>query len=580
VERAPRHSFADPARRAAAAPEPREPMARAVVDLSPGAVALRPLIQAMRSSRTAVIQRMGIKRTDVSPKVYETYLRLDPAIRAYIAHTKDMTAFLALDAEAQIGFLEALAAVLPMLDTVMQREAQPLAIEGGEAKPEPPSIEELRTRFFVNNRDFINQALRLMMGQAAEFHFPGPVRVTTIRIDSLAALQQPTVPLLTGSNAASGPATDYLMKMGGLADLLGEEAIPVWQGLAQDLAAFATPDKLIEDGLLHCGSLRLDSSGGGRFIDNPGKLADSLQERVRAFMLAFMHANGQYDYLVGQPWFASGEWTVDVEVNFYPNRELTEAGLGLHKDTDSRNLFVSLIFNNTEPTPATEWTQDRQPPNQARTAELARNLPSEVNAVLESARTILGQIDKPGKERFEGGLAPANAYVSWIDELVWHSSPSLARRNMYTKDMVLRYLDDLDKVQFTFDAMCLLTATAGTYLNQQFPNPADFDLEKWNAWYKQYFSPTAALADDTYRNLLLDSIHEFPWTTQYQWGNLGGVLTRELKNTQFPTMVGQRPRRNSDPEVLKDVQEAAQKNPIRSFIRTWVTINRARRRSL
>ena len=49
-----------------------------------------------------------------------------------------------------------------------------------------------------------------------------------------------------------------------------------------------------------------------------------------------------------------------------------------------------------------------------------------------------------------------------------------------------------------------------------------------------------------------------------------------VTNPTHLSEVGQRPRSNSTADLLEKVKEAAIKNPIRSFIRAWVTINRVK----
>ena len=534
------------------------------------------------SSATGVVQRVSITGDNTSPKVYQAYNRLPGIIKAYITATRDMSAFFSLDADAQVEFLEALQTSLPLIDALMQQQAQPRAIKGGSegaSQPEAPSLTDLRLAFFAMNRDFMNQAVRLMMGQGATFSFFTPQGPSSLTIANLSALRPPALPLLMGPPEASDPTrreslTDHLMKAGGLDRLMGERVIPVWQELARDLADFSKlPGRVASDGLMHCGNLQLGLGGEGIFVTNPTHLSEELQGRVREFMLAFMRANGELAYLEQQPWFGKDEWAVIVEVNFYPDREMESNALGLHKDTDSRNLFVSLIFNNLDVTPSTEWTQDRAAPNTFRAQELA-GLPDEVNQNLQGARQRLGHMNKPGKDRFEGGLAPPNAYLSWVDELVWHSSPMLERRTKWSRDDVRHWLDHDGGSHTTFDAMALLATTPGTFLNRQFTAPQEFDLSTWADWYEQHFSlhPTG----DSYRRELLHDINTFDWSSQYLGGNFGNVETLQQDTITFPTQVGQRPRSNSKTDLLEKVKEAAVKNPVRSFIRAWVTVNRVK----
>jgi hypothetical protein len=132
--------------------------------------------------------------------------------------------------------------------------------------------------------------------------------------------------------------------------------------------------------------------------------------------------------MMTQPWWGK-ESNAVIEVNFYVNREFDEhtRTIGVHKNTDSRNLFVNLIFNNQKPMPGTEWALDKVDPSAERNVELKSALPkSEYDAIPASKKEM-----KPGDQgmdRWEGGLVPKQGFVSWVDELIWHSTLKLSLR--------------------------------------------------------------------------------------------------------------------------------------------------------
>ena len=138
----------------------------------------------------------------------------------------------------------------------------------------------------------------------------------------------------------------------------------------------------------------------------------------------FMTKTGQLPYLQRQPWFKDGSVVVIIEVNFYYNRYGAE--FGFHKDTAGDNLFVNLIFNNTEKILATEWIEDLSTEHPEVSAVYNQLMHTDARQALERARSQFAsgahKTEDPGFVR--GGIAEAGAYVAWTDKLVWHSSPA------------------------------------------------------------------------------------------------------------------------------------------------------------
>ena len=116
-----------------------------------------------------------------------------------------------------------------------------------------------------------------------------------------------------------------------------------------------------------------------------------------------MGANGQMDFIDDQPWFQDGTGGSGDRRQLLPQRPLVAGGLGLHKDTANENLFVNLIFSNTSDTPATEWTEDTELPDDVRMATLLRLLPPALAGQLMEAKQIIDRSDIVFSQTFRGG---------------------------------------------------------------------------------------------------------------------------------------------------------------------------------
>jgi hypothetical protein len=161
------------------------------------------------------------------------------------------------------------------------------------------------------------------------------------------------------------------------------------------------------------------------------------RERLRAVWQKLLHPlmiyNGQLAYIATQPWFQSQKYGVLVDVNYYPNRGYTNAALSMHKDTQGQNLFVNLVFNNSNPMPATEWTFDLQAPTPYKSRHLKLLMPSTVRQEIAKARAFITEHANQvtGARTIEGGVAREFAFVSWVDELIWHATPFVGSRTKF-----------------------------------------------------------------------------------------------------------------------------------------------------
>jgi hypothetical protein len=161
-----------------------------------------------------------------------------------------------------------------------------------------------------------------------------------------------------------------------------------------------------------------------------------LIEEVVQLVDGFMNANGQWPYLLAQSWFTGGKFFIAVEVNYYPQRSTNTYTMSplFHKDTPGDNIFVNLLFDNKGPIAATEWFVDVQDPSGKRAALQQKLLPpAHLQALANLRGTLRGRrTEQVSQLEVHGGvLAGENAYVSWLDDLVWHATPTTNQRIVY-----------------------------------------------------------------------------------------------------------------------------------------------------
>jgi len=163
---------------------------------------------------------------------------------------------------------------------------------------------------------------------------------------------------------------------------------------------------------------------------------EKLVEEVVDFLEAFMTANGQWPYLNDQPWYKNHGHVIGIDINFYPNRAQKSYKVTpqFHKDTGGNNIFVNLVFDNANPIEATEWFVDVEEPGGLRAKWQERLLPAEHRKELADLRAYLR--DHRGEQQslleVQGGvLEGRHICVSWVDDLVWHATPTVNKRYEY-----------------------------------------------------------------------------------------------------------------------------------------------------
>lgn len=395
---------------------------------------------------------------------------------------------------------------------------------------------------------------------------------------------------------------DLWMKSGGLDKLQDkmDGQVQLWPQLSEDLVQYCqdNPQEVEKAGdILDCGKLTLPldlNISAGDFSPGLAVVPDPLRERLGAFLVSFMKANGQLPYIQSKEWFKSGSHKVVIEINFYPARGFDEVSntLGVHKDTDSRNLFVNLIFNNPTAMPGTEWTMDELSPDDTRMAELYARLPEEEMINILAAKKRMENLpgDTPGRNNWEGGTVGANSYVSWVDELIWHSTPAMGKRPRYDKDQVNGWFET-DPTGFEkhfYEAM--LTVSENAHGNiRDYLDWFKTSLKDESTWLDAAEKLRTESEDDWIKafNEIHAEIQAVDWGNQKATGRAGRVEVDIGKgaitdNRTVPTSAGGRPRSNSvDNSVIAKNQEALLEMkggnphadlPMRSFIRTWVTL--------
>ncbi|MEU4739710.1 hypothetical protein AB0G02_04485 [Actinosynnema sp. NPDC023658] len=320
-------------------------------------------------------------------------------------------------------------------------------------------------------------------------------------------------------------------------------------------------------------------------------LSGELLPLVAGFVEKFMERNGQLPYFRGRDWFTSGDFVVAVDVNYYPDRTGANVRPEFHKDTAGINVFANLIFANVQEMEATEWFADLEPPSAQRALWQGKNLPEGYIKELDRARAALA-----GKDTgpVSGGVTKGQyTYVSWVDDLVWHSTPATSRRVKFTAAAAQRAYPVLDATfddKFGYVDNTLQVVVWGAELVRSFADDPNTHLHKWmtekkqpvndldtarKAWQavyrgdagkKQFDEDAATRSNMTWRITGKYAIANSPDS------NLPG--SEQILET--PAGLSNRKRANSMKENQEALERARAANvgTPRAFIRTWVRLVR------
>lgn len=403
-------------------------------------------------------------------------------------------------------------------------------------------------------------------------------------------------------DAAHGPTArtldSLLMDTGNLSKILTSEEVQVWAGLAEFLRKsfegfVATTDrKTLADTTADLCTAYYAHNQPVWFKQSAyAQQVKGLSEAVIGFLETFMVRNGQWDYLRHQDWFTNGEFVVAVEANYYPDRTGSNVRPAFHKDSAGINVFANLIFANTRPMEATEWFADLEEPSAKRAQWQKRNVPAGYLKDLAVARDRLrGKDTGP----VSGGVTGNEyTYVSWVDDLVWHSTPAPSRRVPFTVAAAQRAYPKLVQTfsgNFGYFDDGLKITVLGAELARSFADDPETLLHQWvtqnkqpvrdlesakNAWAAVYLGDGGKDRFD----------QDVETRGQKTWRIIGAYA---IANSADPNLPGSenlyetpaglsnRERSNSLDENQQTLEAARRDNAgvPRSFIRTWVRLVR------
>lgn len=299
----------------------------------------------------------------------------------------------------------------------------------------------------------------------------------------------------------------------------------------------------------------------------------ALATEVADFVMAFLKANGQIDHIRHQPWWRNGHHRLHIEVACEVARSV--GSLNWHKDTSGDILFSNLVF--TQAVPATEWSPDYAAMSAEKTAAVRRFWPDALLTEIETARGVVRQRLGP-TPRIEGGILAPLSYLSWVDDLVWHSTPSLRPRGTYTLEMAQAIAGDNRFTEVTYDLLLqvLLTPNShlGNWLSHRGVNIEPMELgQAERLWRSVFEGPDQAAAHEA---LALD-IKAIDWT-QRKTDTLSGTSLAAHEDVpdspvlQMPTGMAGRSRANSDPAQLQAIKSLAALRDKRSFLSVFVSV--------
>lgn len=314
------------------------------------------------------------------------------------------------------------------------------------------------------------------------------------------------------------------------------------------------------------------------------------------FLEAFMKANGQWDYIEKQDWYKNGDFIIGIDVNYYPDRSGYKATPVFHKDTGGNNLFVNLVFDNPKPIEKTEWFADLEQPSKARKSWQKDLLPDDVLKELDSSREILRlQPEHAQDQPVNGGVTEGvDAYVSWVDDLVWHATPNNLPRIVYTAKAAGNSYSNWDNAaklkDFAYDSKQFKRGMLGIellgtiaeaketrlaeWLAKQGLGPQDLDVAlAKRAWQELYSKEVGGKANFLHDATIREKAADWRVTGEYSEATAEDerlAKSKSLKET--PLSLSTRRRANSlDPQSIEAVRKANE-GVERSFLRTWVRL--------
>jgi hypothetical protein len=320
-------------------------------------------------------------------------------------------------------------------------------------------------------------------------------------------------------------------------------------------------------------------------------------ERLVDFLEKFMEGNGQWEYIERQEWYRSGAHAIGIDVNYYPDRSGFTTFIAFHKDTAGDNIFVNLVFDNQTEIEATEWYVDIAEPSKKRKAWQDKLLPETYRKELASARDKFRSSLGGKQPEVAGGVSTyLYTFVSWVDDLVWHSTPNGNKRTEYSAEAAERGYARLQATvnngfQYLDSQLGVTVLGAellGTMAEVPGPNLAVWlkknDLQMQDlgvetskqAWRDLYGGIDGK--DLFVQDAKVRALADWRVTGRYSDANSKDPSLPGSETIKEPPVRLSRLRRvNSNENIQKDLAKAreASKGKPRAFIRTWVRILRS-----
>lgn len=286
-------------------------------------------------------------------------------------------------------------------------------------------------------------------------------------------------------------------------------------------------------------------------------------ELMRQFVFDVLSQSGQMAYL-HKNWARlqkSGNAIV-VSVDYYYDRPKNR--VGLHKDSVGRTMFVNLNFNNKQEMAGPEYILNPEKVD-AHQKHVEDKLPAEFQNDVNDARTQLPNAEDTG---IQNSILEPNGMISFVDELVHHSTPVMAKRTI--DDRKKNRLDELIENKETEIAELKLQGKSHENIDQSLKS-----LKKVRGMTN--LAPAGkdvSIHDLVQANIDIDTINIIFW--EFSYVSLASCVDQCAKSNDtesYPVRPGKKSILKRQMSQMFDQQTLPRPTPKdqkRQFLRTWV----------
>jgi hypothetical protein len=194
--------------------------------------------------------------------------------------------------------------------------------------------------------------------------------------------------------------------------------------------------------------------------DHPdlAKTKVNLQNAIASNVITTLEQSGQLAYLKSNEMLNQKDYSIKVDVDFYYSRP--KNAVGFHKDTTGRTMFVNLNFNNESDMLGPEYVL-----NPSRIPSHEQHIQGKhllkFQQHLDNANSVLGS-----PQLIEATVVKSNGVVSFVDELIHHSTPYPEHRGI-TREQLLGELNT------SSGPLCQSLRTSKQFIDLHDSAPAD-----------------------------------------------------------------------------------------------------------